>query len=237
MQNVIAHNKEVYNKIAKHFSDTRSYIWDDLIALADYINPGDRVLDLACGNGRLYQLIEKKSTPEKPVTYLGVDFSEELLNKARENWAEAEFSLGTMTDIPCEDNEFDIIFCLAAFHHLPDNDSRKKAIAEMKRVLKPGGRLIMTNWNLYNDWVKEKIKEDKFEVDSIDSRHIKIPWRSGDKKLWGWRHYWSFTMQELQELFEMTGFIVQEQYFTADKTGRTDIQKGMNIVTVCKKSK
>ncbi|MBU1895621.1 class I SAM-dependent methyltransferase, partial [Patescibacteria group bacterium] len=152
--------------------------------------------------------------------------------EAKKRSPNLNFLVAEMTQLPIEDNSFDVIYTVATFHHLSDDKMRIKALEEMKRVLKPGGKIIMTNWNLHNDWVKKKIKEGKFEIDSNDSRHIKIPWRTGDCKIWGWRNYWSFTMDELKELFETAGFEVEEQYFTADKTGRTDIEKGMNVVTV-----
>ena len=59
--NFIKQNKEVYNKIAKLFSKTRKFLWYDLEPLVKYTKNGDKILDLGCGNGRLYQLFSDLS--------------------------------------------------------------------------------------------------------------------------------------------------------------------------------
>ncbi|MBM4177706.1 hypothetical protein FJ208_02810, partial [Candidatus Gribaldobacteria bacterium] len=51
---LIDQNKQVYNKIAYDFSNTRNYLWQDILPLLDYSKKGDKVLDLGCGNGRLF---------------------------------------------------------------------------------------------------------------------------------------------------------------------------------------
>ena len=43
---------------------------------------------------------------------------------------------------------FDAIFFIASFHHLEDGTSRKAVLEKVKNLLKPGGKLLMTNWNL-----------------------------------------------------------------------------------------
>ncbi len=226
----IEENKQVYDNIADQFSSTRQYLWEDLKPLAQYVNPGDKVIDLACGNGRLYQLLK-----EKQVLYVGTDQSEGLIREAQHGAPEATFLVLPMISIPVEDGEADAVYCIASFHHLPDHATRKKTLKEIRRVLKPGGVFVMTNWNLENDWVAEKINEGKFTVDTQDPKHICIPWRTGDQKVWGWRHYWSFSPPELISLLDRNGFTVDECYYSNAKMGqRAGKSKGMNIVTIAR---
>lgn len=225
---IIQHNKKVYNRIAKHFSDTRSWIWDDFVPLKQYVKEGDRVLDLACGNGRLYLLLKDLS-----ISYLGVDYSEELLKQAREKFPELEFKYGEMTDIPVEGREFDVVFCLAAFHHLPDSTTRQKALREMRRVLKPGGRLVMINWNIDSDWGKKKLASGDWKLGK-DEREIIVPWKNQAGEVIGDRYYYAYTPEELEKMLVEAGLAVEKQYYAA-KRGAKDMSAGQNLVTIAKK--
>ncbi|MBP9732525.1 MAG: class I SAM-dependent methyltransferase, partial [Candidatus Magasanikbacteria bacterium] len=144
--NFISQNRDVYNTIASYFSSTRQFVWEDLKDFSQYITKEDTVLDIGCGNGRVYQLCENLQ-----VAYTGIDQSEELIAIAREKYPAVHFDVGEMTKLPYEDASFSVIICVATFNHLPDRASRLKSLGEMKRVLKPGGIILMTNWNVISD--------------------------------------------------------------------------------------
>ena len=112
------------------------------------LKAGDRVLDLGCGEGRhvhgLYLMGNLKIT--------GIDLNEASLQKAEEGLAtlpkptadhagEVMFETGDATALSFEDNTFDAIICSEVLEHLPDYHA---ALAEMHRVLKPGGRLCVS---------------------------------------------------------------------------------------------
>ena len=162
-------NKETYDKIAKLFAQTRKYLWDDLKPLKKYMKDGFSILDLGCVTGRLYHLFKDF----QDVEYVGVDQSEGQLAVAREEFPDNKYIQAEMTELPCEDNEFDIIYCIATFHHLPDEKNRIKGLEEMKRVLKPGGYIIMTNWNLNSESTKKMVEKGKFKRDGQD---VMVPW-------------------------------------------------------------
>lgn len=228
---IIRQNRDVYNKIADHFSDTRSFLWRDLEPLASFVKEGDSVLDIGCGNGRLYQLFRHKSTGtrHKKIDFVGVDISEKLVEIAQREYPEAKFFVADMVDLPFEEEKFDVIFCLVAFHHLPEPNLQLQALAEMKRVLKPSGKIIMLNWNAYSDWVKEKLKKGDYE--DLGKQLFRVPWKTGNGELVGDRVYYGFTLEELEELFKKTDLHLVDQYFLRHAQ-RVGVEQGMNIVSV-----
>lgn len=230
------HNKEVYNRIAQHFSETRREVWGTFRVLADYAKPGDSVLDLGCGNGRLYQLFEKNSRYKErtmnKVHYVGVDFSRKLLKQARMSYPKVEFRLGDVRAIPADSRQFDVVFCLAVFHHLPTIAHRRQALREVRRVLKPGGYFIMTNWNLHAEWVKEKLETGNMKLGKRKQEYI-VPWKDPQGHVLGERYYYAYTSKYLRELLTRAGLSVEKQYY--DKTWwAKGIKEGSNLVTIAR---
>ena len=86
--------KEDYNLIADDFSRTRENIWEEIRFLFD--NKKERVLDLGCGNARYYQLL-------KNTDYTGVDFSEKLIEIAKNKYPEAKFQAVDALNLPFPD--------------------------------------------------------------------------------------------------------------------------------------
>lgn len=86
-------------------------------------------LDVACGTGRL-AFIDN---------YKGIDFSEEMIKEASKKYPSKSFKLGDARNLPFKDNSFDNVVALRLILHLKD---WKKVLSEMRRVCKPGGRII-----------------------------------------------------------------------------------------------
>lgn len=114
-------------------------IWNKKAVLATDLQPGERVLDLACGTGRLTRDLADKVGPKGYV--LGVDFSEEMLRVAKRQPApNVEYRAGDATDlIGVEDSSFDVATIAYGARNIPDLDA---LFGEMARVVKPGGRVI-----------------------------------------------------------------------------------------------
>lgn len=216
--------KETYNRIAELFSSTRDYVWNDLKPFAHFVEDGDTVLDVGCGNGRLYQLFK-----ENQVSYLGLDQSEKLVSLARETYPNGRFFVADMTRMPIKDASIDVIFAVASFHHLTTRRERVLAFREIKRVLKRGGTIILLNWHLYSDWARGK--------GFIGNEHgdFNIPWRDAKKNIIGNRYYHGFTPDEIVRLAENTGFEVVNQFFS--KSGEhSNEREGDNIVTIMRQN-
>lgn len=221
---LIEQNLQVYNTIAKHFSDTRQYVWQELKPFSVFVAPADVVLDLGCGNGRLYQIFT-----DLPISYIGIDQSEELLVLARKQFREGKFVQGSMLSIPLEEKSVHVIFCIAALQHIPGLDFQQKALEEMKRVLKPGGKVILSNWNLFGDWGLKQVRVGKYQ--DLGSGDFLVPWRDAGGAVLGERYYHGFQVEELESLFTSAGFVVDEQYYTK-KENRSDKANGENIITI-----
>lgn len=227
--NIIEENKGVYDAIADQFDSTRQYLWGDLKPLAVYAKEGDTILDLGCGNGRLFQLFSDR---DMSVTYIGQDQSKGLLALAKKQFSSGQFIVGSMTHIPLSDKSVDVIYSIAAFHHLPDDGSRQACLQEIARVLKPGGTLVMSNWNLRNEYVQQKIADGKYQLSKTDDTHVQIPWRTGDQMVHGWRHYYYISFDVLRSLLEPLGFSIKTEYYTSEKLPIATAREGLNMITI-----
>ncbi len=152
-QQIILTTNRNYSAVAERFSRARFEVWPEIGFLFDkYINKGDQVLDLGCGNGRFYPSVFKKEA-----FYTGLDNSKELIEIAQKKHPQGSFVLGDALSLPFKDSAFDVVFSIAVLHHIPSVNFREKFINECQRVLKPGGFLIITVWDL---WQKPRIKRE-----------------------------------------------------------------------------
>ena len=105
--------------------------------------PGQRLLDVGCGNGAAAIL----AATTLGLDAVGVDIDPDQIEAANTDPARpagVTFLVADATALPFRDGEFDLVYSNKTTHHIPD---WPQALAEMARVLKPGGRL------LYSDFV------------------------------------------------------------------------------------
>lgn len=111
------------------------------------IQANETVLDVGCGTGTLAIAAKKVSPPS--VTIHASDAAPEMIDRARQKaldeQLDIEFTHGLVENIPAPDNTYDLVMNSLMVHHLPD-DLRDKAFAEIYRVLKPGGRLLIVDF-------------------------------------------------------------------------------------------
>jgi SAM-dependent methyltransferase len=99
--------------------------------------PPGTALDAACGTGRYASYLAARGH-----RVIGVDSSPAMLAHARRRVPGAEFEQGDLHELPLPDEHVDIVVCALALVHVPD---LKPVIAELARVLRPGGHLVITD--------------------------------------------------------------------------------------------
>jgi SAM-dependent methyltransferase len=97
--------------------------------------PGMVALDVGCGPGRLADGLQ-----ERGVRYVGIDASAGLLKEARQE-TDAWLVQGDAQALPIPDAEFDRVMAFGVLYHLPD---WRPALQEMRRVVRPGGRVVVS---------------------------------------------------------------------------------------------
>ena len=111
----------------------------DLAAVA----PGDNVLDVGCGTGNLTMAAKVRAGTDGEVH--GIDGAPEMIQEAERKAAEKQldvrYQVGLIEDIPFPDGRFDVVISSLMLHHLP-KDLKRQGVAEISRVLKPGGRFV-----------------------------------------------------------------------------------------------
>lgn len=105
--------------------------------------PAEKVLDVGCGTGSLAIAVKAKAGATADVH--GIDAAPEMIEvasrKAARRKVDVRFQVGLIEDIPFPDGQFDLALSTLMLHHLPD-DLKRTGFAEIRRVLKPGGRFL-----------------------------------------------------------------------------------------------
>lgn len=126
------------------FGGMRRRAYRDLVRHSG-ARPGDRALDVGCGTGYLTALLAEAVGPDGEA--VGVDPSEAMVARATEARAggTARYLAAFAEALPLEDGSFDVIASSLALHHI-DEDQRATAATEMKRVLRPGGQVLLADF-------------------------------------------------------------------------------------------
>jgi ubiquinone/menaquinone biosynthesis C-methylase UbiE len=101
------------------------------------LQPGECVLEIGCGTGQLTGWLADRVQPGRVV---GMDFSSEMLRKAKSKNIPATFRLADVCQDDLGDSEFDLALCFHSFPHFRDQAA---ALRNLARCLKPGGRLVV----------------------------------------------------------------------------------------------
>jgi SAM-dependent methyltransferase len=126
---------EIYDA---HFVPALFAQWGPVVAAEAGVEEGDHVLDVACGTGALTLPAAEIAGPSGKV--IGLDANREMLAVARRKPADIEWVEGRAEALPMPDNSFDTVVSQFGFMFFED---KPRALTEMIRVLKPGGRLAV----------------------------------------------------------------------------------------------
>jgi ubiquinone/menaquinone biosynthesis C-methylase UbiE len=206
---IMDENRKGYDLIADHFSQTRTKIWEEIESfLRKNISKEDKVLDIGCGDGRFCKTFEN---------YTGVDFSKELVDKAKKKYPGKNFLKADALSLPFSNGSFDKVFSIAVFHHIPSRNFRIRFLKEAKRVLKKEGRLILTVW-------KPKGKKYFFyflkNLFKFGFRDVIVPWKDPSGEVKFNRYYHFFSKKELNKVINRAGFKIEDSGVLENKTKR-----------------
>jgi len=123
-----------------------------------------RVLELGCGTGLILARVAEVAKEA-----VGIDLSEGMAQRAKDRGLDVH--IGSVCDLPFEDDQFDLAYSFKVLAHVPDIDS---AVREAARVIRPGGHLLL---EFYNPWSlrylakkaagPQRIGEDRTEADIL----------------------------------------------------------------------
>lgn len=230
-----------YDAVAKEWNASRFSARANQIKIAKQIKNGDRVLDVGCGNGVFYPVLADKS-----INYVGMDISKKLLALARKKAlknkgkTKAKFIKGSITKLLFKDNQFDWVCAFAVMHHIPSDELRLRSAREIWRVLKPGGRAVITVWNMFSDWAEKKFninEQLKNNQSGLDKGDVIIPWKGTVGKVIH-RYMHAFTKNELSKLFKDAGFKKVTAYYAIKETGvkSQSVKEGKDLVLMAEKA-
>lgn len=210
--------KQVYDSVAEGFYNMRQRnphpVGQHIRELAREWKPG-LLLDVGCGIGTWMMPFIKSG-----FECIGIDISPKQIEFAKkfDKKHKAEFKLETasMLELPFDDDKFDYVISVAAIHHLDSRKKRLKALSEMKRVLKPEGKVFIAVWN------KE---QPRF---SGSKKDVYVPWKHEGKAYE--RYYHLFSKDELKELVEKSGIKIEKIF--EDNSGKNICITGKNEKTL-----
>lgn len=178
--------EKVWDQIASKWADFRQRPTEEVL---DFLKAKKgRVLDLGCGSGRHFVA---------GFEMYGVDFSEKLLEVAKEK-DYVELKKAEVFGVPYEDEFFDYAVFSRVLHCVDSEEKRRRALAEIYRVLKKGGEALITSWGRGQKRLKN-VKKETF-----------VPWSVGDEKIM--RYTYVYDLEELRGELESCGFKILKEW-------------------------
>lgn len=213
-----------YDIFAETFSQSRRNMrWEEIEYFFSFIESHESILDVWCGSGRLlsqyFEYFDKL-----PDNYLWIDASKSLLKEAKKNFSNQNFMYGNMKNLEtlCGHKQFHNIFFIASFHHLENLEERILVLTQAHKLLCPGWRIYMTNWNLQGKYNIEKYKDSCISKSEniYGSRDYLV--KIGKSQ----RFYHSFSLSELKYISEKSWcMLIENKEFAIGKNILTIFQK------------
>jgi len=226
---ILEQTRKNYDLIAKEWNITRPWPRVAQINAVKDVRKGEKILDIGCGNGVLYDALSKKS-----IDYTGVDVSSKLLKLAKARMpAKAKLMKGDILDLPFKDGLFDWVFAFAVLHHIPSEKLQNQAMREMYRVLKPNGKVMVSVWNLYSDYAKKRFKiaeQLKNRPTGWNKNDLTIPWKATAPHVVN-RYIYRFTQKNLSALLRRQNFKkIKTSLQSQSGQATRDIKNGQIII-------
>lgn len=197
-----------YDAIAESFDKKRDTPWPEVIEFIRNLPPSILVLDLACGNGRHTHVVCNEGHRA-----VGLDASKRLLAIAARREPRAAYILGDLCAIPLRDGSVSAVLATASIHHLPSETERFTGVREIARVLRPGGRVLVTAWAL-EQFASEKSPTREGMTHGPGAGDVWVPWRAEGCAVL--RFYHLFRDGELRDLVLKSGLRLERYFRSGD---------------------
>jgi len=181
-----------YNFISKEFSDSRYRVWKSVANFLDTIKLNTKNADIGCGNG-------KNMKYRSELDFIGLDLCENFVDICIQS--KLNVIHGNILNIPFESNYFDNVISIAVIHHLKTKEDRYKAIQELIRITKPGGRILIYVWAFEQDSNSKR----KFET-----QDVLVPFRLKNSNKSFDRFYHVFIYGELENDLQYKNIIIEK---------------------------
>lgn len=223
-QKLVNLNHQFYQTFAQDFAETRQRLQPGVKKVLEKLSSNIRILDIGCGNGELAHNLAQR---EVQCSYIGVDFSPKLVQRAREKIPPSFSGTFYALDITSEEwretlprVQFDVIFAFATLHHIPSRELRENVLEKIRLRIKPTGSFYLSNWQFLNSpRLKKRIQswdEIGLSKELVDENDYLLDWRRGGR---GVRYVHHFTTQELEQLAQKSGFHVVDDFYSDGKEG------------------
>lgn len=216
-------NRKFYNQFGEAFSATRQRLQPGVKKILDFIQADDSALDLGCGNGHFLRALHDRG---HKAPLLGADFSLPLL-RAAESTPGVEFRaldlmlLSAVSDQLAVEGGWNVITMFSTLHHIPSQEIRLGILQTVKKLLKPGGRFYLSNWQFLNsEKLKARIQPWSrigLSDADVDEGDYLLDWRSGGE---GLRYAHLFSAEELMGLAEQAQMKVEAGFLSDGENGR-----------------
>lgn len=223
VEQLINLNKEFYHRFARPFSETRRSPQPGFFQLIDHIPDScSDILDVGCGEGRFIRFLQEHIEDGR---FTGVDFSQSMLERARSEIGAAFYKID-LSKPACLDqfDSFNLICCLATLQHIPGRENRLRLLTEMRRHLKPNGRIFLSNWQFLDSQRQQKKIEDwseiGFEIADLEDNDYLITW---SKEGYGRRYVAYIPSSELYSLAVDAELQILHEYRSDGKEGNLNL--------------
>jgi SAM-dependent methyltransferase len=149
--------------------------WAEYVVKVAALRPGEDVLDLACGTG-----VAARRAAQRTGKAVGVDIDPAMIEVARRHDTPrqpVEWRCGDACRLGLDDGTFDACLCVQGLQHFSD---RERALAEIRRVLKPTGRFVAAAWSRIEETPGLLAVLSALEQEQIDASPFRRPFALGD---------------------------------------------------------